>query len=361
MKKSLVALAALAVVGAASAQSSVTLFGVVDAGVGFYNTKTLGSVTKMETSGLASSRLGFRGVEDLGGGLNASFWLEAGFSPASGIGQGTTANNQTAGTSGGGLTFNRRSTVSLSGNFGEVRLGRDYTPVFWNTTIFDPFGTVGVAQGTNFSAVGGPYNGPGTGFRASNSIGYLYNSANPVGNTGVYGQVQYHMGQNGVGTPTAGKNDGMGYSGRIGFAQGPVNVAIASGKIRNLAAGNYTSTNIGVSYDIGVAQLMADYNRNNSGAAGTRYQTFLVGATVPLGQGSIPVSLSFNTQNNAANSKAVQFGVGYVYNLSKRTALYTQYALISNRNGASFAVANSLGGAANQRSSGLEFGLKHSF
>ena len=129
MKKSLVALAALAVVSAASAQSSVTLFGVVDAMVGSYKTDSIGTATKMNTSGLSSSRLGFRGVEDLGGGMSAGFWLEAGINPDSGIGQGSTTNNQASTTNNGGLVFNRRSTLSLMGGFGEVRLGRDYLHV----------------------------------------------------------------------------------------------------------------------------------------------------------------------------------------------------------------------------------------
>src|ERR1700761_382453 len=145
MKKSLVALAALAVAGVASAQSSVTLFGVVDASITGFRVQSQTpfgvTVTKnqntLSNSGENSSRLGFRGTEDLGGGLAASFWLEAGLNNNDGTGAAT----------GGGLDFNRRSTVSLSGAFGEVRLGRDYTPTFWNDTVFDPFGTNGV--GTN--------------------------------------------------------------------------------------------------------------------------------------------------------------------------------------------------------------------
>src|SRR5687768_18396130 len=112
MKKSLLALAVLGVfAGAASAQSSVTLFGVVDANAkavknGSTTTKQLG------TDGLASSRLGFRGVEDLGGGMSAGFWIEGGLQPDTG--------------NAGGMNWQRRSTVSLMGGFGEVRLGRDY-------------------------------------------------------------------------------------------------------------------------------------------------------------------------------------------------------------------------------------------
>ena len=136
MKKSLVALAALAVVGAASAQSSVTLFGVVDATYA-YGSGSVSNKSQLTNSGYNSSRLGFRGVEDLGGGLAASFWLEGSLGNDDGS-AGTNAGK------GGSLDFNRRSTLSLSGNFGELRLGRDYTPTFNNVSTYDPFGTNGV-------------------------------------------------------------------------------------------------------------------------------------------------------------------------------------------------------------------------
>ncbi|MFT3819480.1 MAG: porin [Rubrivivax sp.] len=113
MKKSLLALAALtAFAGAASAQSSVTLFGIVDAGVARISAGGK-SVTGMTNSGYNSSRLGFRGVEDLGGGLRAEFWIEGQLFNDSGDGRNT----------GTALDFQRRSTVALAGNFGEIRLG----------------------------------------------------------------------------------------------------------------------------------------------------------------------------------------------------------------------------------------------
>ncbi|MBX9834466.1 MAG: porin, partial [Burkholderiaceae bacterium] len=147
MKKSLIALAVLAASGAAMAQSSVTLFGIVDATYAYGN-GSVANKSQLTNSGYNSSRLGFRGVEDLGGGMSASFWLEAGVNNDNGSGANTNATNQAAAAALGngqqGLTFNRRSTVSLNGGFGEVRLGRDYTPQFWNLTVFDPFGTNGV-------------------------------------------------------------------------------------------------------------------------------------------------------------------------------------------------------------------------
>jgi len=76
MKKSLITLAVLAFASAASAQSTVTLFGVMDADIGHYSQGGF-SKTMVSTSGNGPSSLGFRGMEDLGGGLSAAFWLEA--------------------------------------------------------------------------------------------------------------------------------------------------------------------------------------------------------------------------------------------------------------------------------------------
>src|SRR5262245_59230432 len=126
MKKSLLALAALtAFAGAASAQSTVTLFGVVDQAV-FSAKNGANSMKGLASNQLNSNRLGFRGVEDLGGGLRAGFWLESAMANDTGL----------AGGGNTGLDFQRRSTVSLMGGFGELRLGRDYDPSFWNYTVF---------------------------------------------------------------------------------------------------------------------------------------------------------------------------------------------------------------------------------
>lgn len=361
MKKSLVALAVLAAAGAASAQSSVTLFGGLDAMVGSYRADGA-SVTKMNTSGLYSSRFGVRGVEDLGGGLKAEFHLEAGINPDSGTGQGTTLNNQAsaAGTGNAGLTFNRRSTVALAGGFGEVRLGRDFTPGFRALTEFDPFGTLGVAQASTTSLLG---TAPQTGVRASNGIAYLFNDGGfGAIKPGVYGQVQYRLGEN-ASNVGATKNDGTGFGIRVGYAQGPLNVSLALDQSKLAAAAEkYTQNNIAASYDLGVAKLMAQYDVNNSGVANTKVKNFLIGAQIPVGAGYIPVSYSAAKVDNAAGSKAAQFGIGYVYNLSKRTSVYTSLAALSNKNGSNLTVSGSgLAGVANKNSSGFEFGVKHSF
>jgi predicted porin len=429
MKKSLVALAALAVAGAASAQSSVTLFGVVDAAISGYsnkaedtNTATLlnpfylnrGAVTTSQTaltnSGYNSSRLGFRGTEDLGGGLAASFWLEA-----------SVNNNNGTGYGGGGLQFNRRSTVSLSGNFGEIRLGRDYTPTFWNDTVFDPFGANGV--GTNLISTASGKSSPGSfqnGFikngnyvRANNSVGYFL----PPNLGGFYGQFMYAFNGNtsyspGGATPpgivavaadqTLAKADnaraGRYIGGRLGYANGPLDVALAYGE--STIASNYylgsTTTldtwNLGASYDFDVVKLFGEYsnNKQNTNLAVNAFNPFgvtkpganggLIGVTVPVGAGLIRASYGEVRYNNLTlaavgtvpNPKADQFAIGYVYNLSKRTALYATFAYLKNDNGSNLGVVNSpayftgaLPGskitALPQKSMGYDLGIRHAF
>jgi predicted porin len=416
MKKSLVALAALAVAGVASAQSSVTLFGVVDAAVSGYsnksddrNTATLlnpfyqnqGSVrlsrTVLSNSGYNSSRLGFRGTEDLGGGLAASFWLEAPI----------TNDDGATGVS----TFARRSTVSLSGGFGEVRLGRDYTPTFWNDTVFDPFGTNGVgtnlistANGLNTTGGAGGFGGNPNYVRASNSVGYFL----PPNLGGFYGQLMYAFHENtsyspGTATPpgvnafgvvnpgaAATTRAGRYIGGRFGYANGPLDVAVSYGN-STAADSFYVGTtdyiktaNLGASYDFGPVKLFGEVSRarnerDNVTFVGARPDQdltgYLLGVTVPVGAGLIRAAYSHVKYDlnlvpvlfapAVADPKADKFAIGYVHNLSKRTALYATVARVNNKNGSALTV----GGPAfinnatftPKTSTGYDFGIRHAF
>lgn len=322
----------------------MTLFGVVDAAYA-KGTGTVSDKTQLKNSGYNSSRIGFRGVEDLGGGLKASFWLEAGVNNDDGTGSASNTNNQAvtganAGTQ--GLTFNRRSTVSLEGGFGEVRLGRDYTPQFWTETAYDPFGTNGV--GTNIA-----FNKGGvTGVRASNSIGYLSPSFG-----GVKVWAQTYLGEN-ASTATAKAGDGNGI--RVSYDAGPLSLALATSSTKTgLNVKNKTS-NIGGSYDLGVAKLFAQTNKTKVDGA-TDIKGGLFGATAPLGAGTVRASLSSTAQ---ADKKSNQFAIGYVYGLSKRTDLYATFATVKNKGGAAVGLNGAVTGA-NEKSSGYDFGVKHSF
>ncbi len=405
-EKSLVALAALAtltVAGTASAQSSVTLFGVVDAAVSGYSNRSqtpfgnsaTTSQTALTNSGYNASRLGFRGTEDLGGALAASFWLEAGLNNDDGSGASSVSLpfmnaatgeivNRTQNT--GGLSFNRRSTVSLSGAFGEFRLGRDYTPTYWNDSVFDPFGTNGVGinliSSANKSMVNDNYT------RASNSVGYFL----PPNLGGVYGQFMYAFNEKtkydpSILTPDVPDSQRAGryIGGRVGYANG-LDVALAYGEstvadeFRLGLTANVATWNLGASYDFGPVKLFGEYSDTRLKIDAANFGTlvdpgtrgWLIGATVPVGSGLLRASYSgvqYRGFELIDEPKADKFAIGYVHNLSKRTALYTTVARVNNRNGAglrvggpAYAIARDSSGLTMPRSStGYDLGIRHAF
>ena len=350
MKKSLLALAVLgAFAGVASAQSSVTLYGTVDLNAKY--TKNDGSARRYSLSqdGINSSQLGFKGIEDLGGGLKAGFVLLAGVNADSG-----TTNAQ---------FFNRRATVSLMGGFGEIRLGRDYTPTFWNDTIFDAFGTNGLGDSSHVLQLP-----TGTFVRANNSIGYFL----PSNIGGIYGQFMAAAGEGGSGpTPygaaagAVGANPGRYIGGRIGFAAGPFDIAAAYAQQRFVSgAADQKTWNIGGSYDLGVVKLMGYFDRDTVGVF--RENRFSFSGVVPVGQGEIHAGYDRSKLTGGGiDNKVDQWKVGYVYNLSKRTAVYTNVSRLSNGSASRLSVASgssiSAAPTAGGKSTGAEFGIRHFF
>ena len=346
MKKSLLALATLtAFAGAASAQSSVTIGGIVDlAATSVKN----GSVTLKTLSGdqLNSNRLYFRGIEDIGGGMRAGFWLETGIQPDTGG----------AGGSNGFVTafWNRRATVSLMGGFGEIRLGRDYTPSFYNKTVFDPFGTNGVGSELNVESTLGST--AVTLVRTNNSIGYFLPALG-----GVYGQVMVAAGEATQGNKYVG--------GRIGYAGGPVNVAVAWGKTYKTGTmiDDFTDVNFGASYNLGFMNIMATGGKVKY--SNRDQKKLLVGVTVPFGQSTLKasyISASGAQGSNATDFDAKQFTFGYQYDLSKRTAIFANYSSLNNdgnaATGARFVIGPSVAfTSGGLTSSGYQLGLRHSF
>ncbi|MEP7295655.1 MAG: porin [Burkholderiales bacterium] len=339
MKKSLLALAVLgAFAGVASAQSSVTLYGTVDLNARYVKNDNANRAYSLSQDGINSSQLGFKGTEDLGGGLKAGFVLLSGVNADTG-----TTNAK---------FFNRRATVSLMGNFGEVRLGRDYTPSFWNNTIFDAFGTNGLGDSSHVAQ-----KLTGTFVRADNSIGYFL----PSGIGGVYGQVMVAAAENGA------TNPGRYVGGRVGFAAGPFDVAGAYAQQKFVSgAVDQKTYNIGASYDLSVVKLLGYYDRDTQG--NDKENRFSLSAVVPIGQSEIHAGYEASKRDNAGvTTKIDQFALGYVYNLSKRTALYTTVSRLSNKNG----TRNTVGGGnafgsdgsvvTNPKSTGAEFGLRHFF
>jgi predicted porin len=384
MKKSLTALAALAVTGLASAQSSVTLFGVVDAGVSYQSATSRSATTgltskqsqwSVSNSGYNSSRIGFRGTEDLGGGLAASFWLEAPLSNDDGS---------------NAIAFTRRSTVSLSGGFGELRLGRDYSATFWNDTVFDPFGTNGSGSSVINTVSGSSALGNTNYVRASNMVGYFL----PPNLGGFYGQFQYGLNEavktSATDTTAATSTSAGRYvGGRFGYANGPLDVALSVGQ--NIAVDTTTLTrkiqtiNLGASYDFGPVKLFGELsnvkNKFDLAAGDTHdtYNGYLIGASVPVGAGMIRASYSTVRYNDGAagvtgeDPRANKFAIGYVHNLSKRTALYATVARVNNRNDSAYTgsltAASTTGYGSTgvsysgvpRSSTGYDFGIRHAF
>ncbi|WP_159910882.1 porin [Pantoea sp. 18069] len=346
MKNSLIALAVLAACGAATAQSSVTVFGIVDAGIARLSGSE-GHVIGMSNSGQSKSRFGIRGAQDLGGGLSASFHLEGQLHPDTGTGSAP----------GGGMNFQRRSTVSLTGAFGEVRLGRDHAPTFWNSALFDPFDGIGAAQMDSML---------GASRRNNNSVGYFL----PRNLGGFHGQVQYAFGENASNAAPATKA-GNYFGVRAGYANGPLNVAFASGKLDTgiaPAQGDVTAHNLGVSYTVGMVKPLFQWAQETS-KAGTRPEikqtAWLIGATAYFGAGELRASYSRYDRKNSANDFR-KFAVGLGYNLSKRTQLYATHARVINKGLSNVVVGNeglSTAGlnAAGHNTSGTELGIRHLF
>jgi predicted porin len=339
MKKSLLALAVLgAFAGAASAQSSLTVFGIVDLSV---NNVKNGSVSQkfMGSNQLNSNRLGFRGTEDLGGGMTASFWLEGGMSNDDG--------------NAGGLTFTRRSTVSLSGGFGEVRLGRDYTNTFSNVATFDAYGANGFGNFANLyaSTPAGLGSGAATAVRANNMVGYFL----PGNLGGFYGSAQMAAGET-----AAANNKYTGF--RLGYAAGPVDIAAAMSQTTiGGATDKYKVFNVGASYNLGVAKILAQYDQRKFGAK--KYTSYQFSTSVPLGQGEFRASYAKGNAEGAGTgaNDATLLGFEYIYNLSKRTALYAQYGQLKNDGGSNLSVVLGETTAAGTKSTGYGAGIRHSF
>ena len=281
MKKSLLALAVLgAFTGVASAQSSITLFGVVDAAVRWIRQRWR-RFWSLSPYGLSTSRLGFRGVEDLGGGLKAGFWLEHGLDPDDG-----TLTTDTK-------FWNRRATVSvISDALGELRLGRDYTATFWNLTEFDPFGTNGVGASTIMFPGNVGVQAVDTLVRADNVVGYFL----PGNLGGIYGQAQYAMGE---GDAAANRNNQYAH-GRIGYKAGPFNVAVSYGQTWTIGPDRLTALNVGGSWDFGFMQLMGQYAALALGddVQDLERTNYLIGVNVPVGAGLIRASYVFSDFSN---------------------------------------------------------------
>ena len=352
MKKSLLALAVLgAFAGAASAQSSVTVYGIVDVGVN--STDLGGSGTAGRTIGLSSggqsaSRFGFKGTEDLGGGLSAIFQLEGGFAADTGSSS-TNANtlNGLGGPAASASLFNRISTVGLQGGFGVVNLGRQTTLLKDAHDQIDPFGAAGATG--NLERIF--YDGLNpSGGRVSNSVKYTSPSF-----SGFKASASYVFGETADNTG-ANRQYGLG----LGYTNGPLNVQFgyndadifgATGStIPGTTVGNQGTevkvAFLGAVYNFGVLKLhgaYADSKFEEPTGGSDSVRNAMIGVSVPFGAGTLLASYATNDVKNSSNEDSKQLAIGYTYDLSKRTNLYTGYARTSNDSGASLGGANNAG------------------
>ena len=349
MKKSLIALAVLAASGAAMAQSSVTLFGIVDTAFSYVdNANAAGdSVYGLSTSGNATSRLGFRGVEDLGGGLKAGFWLEGEI-----FGDDGNAS---------GFNFKRRSTVSLAGGFGEVRLGRDLTPGYSKFISYDLFGQVGIGQFMGWSSK--LYGADVGGVRADNMLSYYTPNFG-----GFTAGVSY-----GFGEDTASSKTNRYVGGYVAFDNGPISVALAmdknNGNLPTTPAvnGDRTQVSLGGSYDFGMLKASALVQQvefePTVGTGKVKFDNWALGLSAPVGPGTVKAQYASYDLKDSSN-EAQQLSVGYVYDLSKRTAVYGTVSFLKNKGASAVSLGGNglpLGGASGENQTGYQVGIRHSF
>jgi predicted porin len=352
---SAIGIAAMLVAGTAAAQSSVTIFGVADVAVRHANTERASGVTSVVSGSYSSARYGFRGVEDLGGGLSAAFWLESFL-------------NMDAGTA-TPAGFQRRSTVSLiHRDFGELRLGRDYTPTHSNWSRFDPFGYVGVgsnqllilsATGTTPVTSAFGTGNPNTVQRVSNGVQYLL----PRNAWGLEGGLTYAFREGG----TTANDQHRSVGGRLGVNLGKFFIGASSLRTSNTTAiGTFDDMGLGASYDAGFLRVTL---------AGRRFEyqnsaqnTYTLSGVVPFGPHEIKASFvradmqgrvgATNIDSDGAN----QFALGYVYNFSKSFRFYATAATIRNKGNSRFVVPGAPpASAASLNSRGFEAGLNKEF
>ncbi|KQV86239.1 hypothetical protein ASD15_29645 [Massilia sp. Root351] len=351
MKKTLLSVAmctACSLSGLAAAQSSVAVYGAVDAGIVRESGGVAGNITKLTGGVEGGSRLGFRGSEDLGDGMKGIFALEMGFGLDTGVsGQ-------------GGVLFGRQALVGLQTKSGTLTLGRQYTPLFMAMTNIDPFQSLSTAgSAANLMS--------NAGIRMNNTVKYAMPDT-----MGFSGELAYGLGEV-AGNSDAGRNIGA----NAGYTSGPLSIKAAYANINSIPAGTAAMTKgrttmLGATYDFGVAKAALAYsvnrgtvNINNTinpnGQADSR--DLLLGVTVPYGPHTLRASIINKKDRAGTRRGADQWGVGYSYYLSRRTDVYLAYASIDNdaAKGATgfYTVGNATEVGSGDRA--INLGMRHTF
>ena len=370
MKKTLLALAALAATSAAMAQSSVTLYGVVDASV--ESVKGDKSVTRVTSDNLATSRLGVKGVEDIGGGVKAAFNLESAVKADTGA-QGNSAR-----------FWDRAAWVGLgSSAAGELRLGRidsaigDIAGNVLSAQNYDDLKIVGTRAGDKYR-------------RVDNTLTYVLPTLVP----GLTTTLQYSTAAVGykttgvidttvAGNEAAGNSAGKAYGLGVKYAAGQLSAGLgylSAKDENNVLTGSQkaNATLVYAGYDLGVAKVTAYYDAESSPALFTA-TTALTSAnnrrmSVLGAKVAVPLSTEFTTVVSAAQARNVSglaagtdnvqiFTVKGIYTLSKRTALYAMLTNVNNGKAttkAPFATTD-VAVTADQTTRGIAAGIRHAF
>lgn len=340
---------------AAQTTSSLQIYGIIDLGLEVNNSGAGGAGRNVlvNSGNMSANRLGFRGIEDLGGGLKAVFNLEMGIN----VDTGALVNLPDQ----PGALFARRSVVGLQGAFGELYLGRDYTPGFWTLVQTDRFrygmpGTVSTPSLISMT-------------RASNGIFYVTPT---IG--GLTGRMAIAFGQEGA---TPAKDQGRAYGLSVDYRNGEVFLSAAAQQRRDLVPGSTTRTTafkesgLGGEYRLSgwtfsVGHWRTDPVTATAGAVDKSRASWL-GTGLSVGAGQITVQVTRTDVNSVARAsgRAFTYGVAYAHSLSKRTTLYAGVGGVKNNEDARLPLntgSQRVGGAvfgADPRA--VVAGMRHSF
>ena len=327
MKKHIIAMAALcACMSAASAQTSVTIYGIVDAGITHVNNDgPNGGRTTVEAGQMQVSRWGFKGVEDLGGGLKARFGLEGTLLNDTGGAGVPTGNPSTT------SLFDREATVGLTGNFGSLDFGRQNILGVLSVGMADPMSLAFAATspnvlfaGMNHAGVYGAYgaNGGGTALRQNNSIRYVSPSWSGFGFA-----LMRAFGEQ------AGDSQRNSYVGASAFYNaGPLNLYGAYARMKNNPTAIGVSPDllhshaIGVKYTMSRAVLKSTYAENKLDSTGRKISVFGAGVDVPVAPAITLTGAFYNTRRTGdLKDDSQQYIFITRYALSKRSTAYFSY------------------------------------
>ena len=306
------AVATLLGCGATWAQSSVTLYGIADAFVGKKRTGTGAATVSrnvVDSDGLANSRFGLKGIEDLGGGLRAEFQVESLFDLTNGaVTQVATAPTATA-----SQLFSSQSWVGLAGGFGSLRLGRQVTPFHSYVGVINNLydATALATTGT----VWGMGNLPNYFGRFDNAVSY----ETPL-LAGFSAKAAYSFGEDKSVTTVASKNKSL----NVKYASGPLLLGYSFQQQGGQAgASDIRYQLVGGAYEFGVARLVAAYNTARRDAV--KDKEWQLGLSVPFGAASVAVGYGHaqGEVGAASGNKGKGYAVLGTYDLSKRSRLYT--------------------------------------